>query len=182
MTGAAAAGSPAVSLDELLAARERRAERQAALLGRHAAPLVCLTIVTPGPVKADAWTERALLEGMTRLDRRCVQEGWAVLAHEHHLLASGPEAFYAVEADAAAVKAATIGIEDAQPIGRLWDFDVIESGGAILSRQAFGLPPRRCLACDRPARECGRARRHPLDLLLTAIGSIIDQHDAGAQA
>ncbi len=178
----AAARAPAVSLDELLAARERRAGRQAALLERHAAPLVCLTIVMPGPVKANAWTERALLEGMARLDRLCTREGWAVLAQEHHLPASGPEAFYAIGADAASVKAATIGLEDAQPIGRLWDFDVIEAGMVILSRQTFGLPPRRCLVCDRPARECGRARRHPLNLLLTAIGTIIDQHDAGAHA
>lgn len=177
----AAAGIPAVSLDQLLAAREQRAERQATLLARHKAPLVCLTIVMPGPVKANARTERALLEGMARLDRLCTQEGWTVLAHEHHWLASGPEAFYAVEADAAALKAATIELEDAQPIGRLWDFDVIEPGMAILSRQTFGLPPRRCLVCDRPARECGRAQRHSLDVLLTAIGTIIDRHDAGAQ-
>lgn len=179
----AAAHTPGISLDELLAARERRTGRQAALLGRHAAPLVCLTIVMPGPVKANAWTERAMLEGMASLERLCRQKCWTVLADEHHWPATGPEAFYAVGADAASVKAATVGLEDAQPIGRLWDLDVIEPGSrAILSRQAFGLPPRRCLVCERPARECGRAQRHPLDLLLSAIAAIIDRHDAGARA
>ena len=178
----AAACGPAVSLDDLLAARERRAQRQATLLQRHAAPLVCLTIVAPGPVKAAAWTERALMGGMIRLERLCTRMDWAILAHEHHLPASGPEAFCVVEAEASSVKAATIELEDARPIGRLWDFDVIEPGMAILSRQAFGKPPRRCLVCERPARECGRARRHPLAVLLAAIETIIDEHDARAQA
>jgi len=169
-----------VGLDELLAARERRAALQAALIGRHKVPLVSLTIVMPGPVKDNDWARRALCEASLSFDTLCKRKKWPVMSHQLRSLRSGPEALYAVDADAAALKASTIELEDRHPIGRLWDFDVIDAGGSSLSRTALGLGHRRCLVCDRSARECGRARRHPLALLLSAIGNMMDEQHAAA--
>src|SRR5271165_7054239 len=89
-----------VSLEELLAARERRVARQAMLLERHRVPVVSLTIVMPGPVKNNRWARRALQEAMVSFDRLRERTKWPVLAHEHQWLPSGPEALYAVDANA----------------------------------------------------------------------------------
>ena len=181
MSGVAADAAPA-GLHELLAAREARAGRQAAMLERHGTPLVSLTVVMPGPVKNNSWAARALDGGMAELTELCGQRCWPVLAHERHVTPAGPEALWAVAADGAALKMAAMELEDAGPIGRLLDFDVVVPGLSVLSRRAFDRPPRPCLVCDRPARECGRARRHPLDVLLAAIGTIMDGPGAGARA
>jgi holo-ACP synthase len=171
----------AVSLEDVLASRELRVRRQAMLLERHRVPVVSLTIVMPGPVKDNRWARRALQEGMVAFDRLCERTKWPVLAHEHQWLPTGPEALYAVNADAVKLKASAIELEDNRPIGRLWDFDIIGLGMSAISRKAFGFPPRRCLVCQQPAHECGRARRHSVDLLLATIRSIIEVHDADAR-
>jgi len=170
----------AVSLQEVLASRDQRMMRQAMLLERHRVPVVSVTIVMPGPVKNNRWARRALQEAMVSFDRLRERKKWPVLAHEHQWLPSGPEALYAVNANAVTLKTSTIELEDSRPIGRLWDFDIIDLGMSATSRKALGLPPRRCLVCRRSARECGRARRHSLDLLLATIGTIMDEQHADA--
>ncbi len=170
----------ALSFDDLLASRERRARRQAALLRRHEASLVCLTIVMPGPVKNNPWTRRSLGEGAACLDELCEHRNWPVLARERYSPPSGPEAYQVIDADPAVLKRAAVELEEASPIGRLWDLDVFSPGMKALSRSAFGLPPRRCLVCSRPARECARAQRHPLDLLLATIGTLMEGHHDSA--
>jgi holo-ACP synthase len=170
-------GDP-VALEELLASRERRASGQAMLLERHRVPVVSLTIVMPGPVKANGWARHALQEGIVLLENLCHRMKWPVLSHEQKWLQSGPEALYAIDADPRDLKELTIALENNRPIGRLWDFDVIDLGMSVLSRKAFGFPPRRCLVCERSARECGRDRRHSLNMLLATIGTMMDGHNA----
>ena len=90
---------------------------------------------------------------------------------------TGPEALYVIDGEAEALKSACIELEDAHPMGRLWDLDVIAPGPRLLSRKQFGLPPRRCLVCERPAFECGRSRRHGVDELLGAIARLANERD-----
>lgn len=73
------------------------------------------------------------------------------------------------------VKRACCEIEDSHPHGRLMDIDVLSGGDrlSILSRTEVGLPERRCLLCERPARECIRAGRHTTDELLARISEIL---------
>ena len=170
-------GDP-VGLDELLAAREWRAARQAALIRHYKVPVVSLTIVMPGPVKDNDWSRRALGEASLSFDALCRRSKWPLMSHQQRWQRSGPEALYAVAAEKATLKASTVELEDRHPIGRLWDFDVIDPRSSALSREALGFAPRRCLVCDRPARECGRSRRHPLDLLLSTIGNMMSEHHA----
>ena len=42
-----------------------------------------------------------------------------------------------------------------------------------MTRAEIGLPERRCLICERPARECIRARRHTADELLARYNEIL---------
>jgi holo-ACP synthase len=58
----------AVSLEQMLAAREQRAARQAAALACFSKPLVSMTVVMPGPVK-DGWLPRRVLsEALKQLE------------------------------------------------------------------------------------------------------------------
>ncbi len=56
-------------------------------------------------------------------------------------------------------KRIAVNIEEGTPEGRISDIDVIVPE-RTLSRSDLGLPQRRCLLCDRPAKECARDRSH----------------------
>jgi holo-ACP synthase CitX len=74
------------------------------------------------------------------------------------------------------VKKACCGIENKHPYGRLMDLDVIEPTGetvAPVSRDRVGEEPRRCLLCDRPARECMRAHTHGFGEIVQTIDKIL---------
>jgi len=171
------ASVPAVPLEQMLAARERRAARQAAALTCFGRPLISITIVTPGPVKDGMLPRRVLSEALLAVDVMCRIRKWPVLSREVSWLDTGPEALYSLRVDSRRLKSATVKLEDRHPLGRLWDLDVVAPGPRVLSRKELGFQARACLVCERPAFECGRSRRHPLAELLTAMKRIVDEHD-----
>lgn len=175
-----------VSLEDILAAREARVRRQQELLAAWPdAALLCLTVVFPGPVKRDKRSVRVGEAGVT-----AVREAFAtsILFEEIRDLETGFEAFFVVDASPQEAKLRACAIEDTHPWGRLMDIDVLidaphslgmtgEEPGMTtpLSRATIGLPERRCLLCDRPARECMRARTHTLAELLSRIDALLSK-------
>lgn len=89
-------------------------------------------------------------------------------------LSTGCEGFMALHADAQRVKDCAIQLEVQQPIGRLWDIDVLDTQGRILSRRSLGLAERRCLLCSQPAKICARQRRHSSDELLQEMERMLN--------
>lgn len=71
-----------------------------------------------------------------------------------------------------AKKAALI-LEAENPSARLLDVDVYRPDGSQLDRAGFGLPPRSCLICAEPARECIRLQRHSNPELLERVDSLL---------
>ena len=141
----------------LLDARDARA----ALLGGAASrsgrtTLVFLSLNVPGPGKMTprlGWVfarARAALPGAL--------PGSGLLAEGSDAL--GPYALLKVPITAANAKVACVRLEESLPFGRLVDLDVLAPGGAQVDRASLGLPPRRCLVCDRAAVECIRTARH----------------------
>lgn len=61
--------------------------------------------------------------------------------------------------DAKRAKKIAVNIEEIVPQGRISDID-ISVPGKTLSRSEMGLPPRSCLICGSPAKECARKRSH----------------------
>ena len=102
---------------------------------------------------------------------------WPLLFREVFWRNTGPEALYVLDLDAEVLKLATTDLEERHPLGRLWDLDVITTSGTGLSRLQMGRPARRCLLCSRPARECGRSRRHSLPELRRKIRNMVDHFD-----
>ena len=161
-----------ITLDQLLDARDKRYARQLALA--KAWPdrtLVCLTVVLPGPVKRDARSLKVASAAVPAL-----REALAPVYEELHDLPTGYEGYFLVDAPLLEVKRICCSIENTHPYGRLMDLDVLEPLGdtvAPVSRDRVGEQPRRCLLCDRPARECMRAHTHTPAEISAAIDRLL---------
>ena len=159
----------AVTLEEVLANRERRVLLQGRALEAFQRPVVSISLVIPGPVK-DTPEARLLMEAaLHALELLLDGRSWLVLSRDLRLDPTGPEALVVVDAKARELKEATVALEDGHPLGRLWDMDVIDPLRGSISRRLLDLPPRLCLLCGEAAHACARSRAHPLPELLGAI-------------
>lgn len=159
------------SLQEILTARENRVQRQQALLAKYQKPLICFTMNIPGPVKLD----RDVVIGFT-VGNRLLQQALRsrpILHRELRQENTGCEAFYVVDLPARELKKLAMDIEDTEPIGRLFDMDVIDTNRVKLSREDMGAPRRKCLLCDNDAALCARSRAHGLDVLQDRTGFLL---------
>ena len=128
-----------ITLDEMLSARERRAEKQRALTEQFARPVVCFTMNIAGEVKRTPLIELAFLEGMHRIAAAMPPALFREVWREN----TGCEAFFVFGADAGEMKRRAVAIEEADALARLFDIDVIGTDGEKLSRGA----ERRCIVC-----------------------------------
>jgi holo-ACP synthase CitX len=164
----------------LLAARDARQaelERWAGAAGARPPALVALSLAIPGAEKAPpgspelfAWGEAALSGALPRL-RRLYRADDAL----------GPFAVFEAAGEPRVVKERCIAVEGAQPAARLLDLDVYGPGLAPVDRAALGLPPRACLCCGEPARECIRAGRHSFAELAARARELLGSLRAGGQ-
>ncbi|WP_259230394.1 citrate lyase holo-[acyl-carrier protein] synthase [Rahnella sp. BIGb0603] len=163
-----------VSLEDLLAAKEQRAQRQTDWLTQFPHTLISLTLVTPGAVKDSVSYRQVMREALGAAEKLLSQRGWAVLKHAVFWLPTGAEAFWSIEHPAPEVKAATVALEQSHALGRLWDFDVICPEAGVVGRRSLDNASRRCLICDGPAHACARSRRHPLPDVIAKVEALID--------
>lgn len=160
-----------VSLQEILDAREQRVARQQALLAQYQKPLICFTMNIPGPEKQNRDIAIGFAVGNWLLRdhlRNC-----PVLHKELHRESTGCTAFYVVDLPAQQLKQLAIDVEDTEPIGRLFDMDVIDIDGSKLTREDLGFTRRKCLICDKEATVCARSRAHGLDQLQERTGFLL---------
>lgn len=166
-----------LTLKDLLDSRENRARHQQELLAEYGGSLVSMTLNIPGPVKDSPEYRKALRRGMAELKEKIVSvtESEGFLHEEIRDLITGPEGYLCISAGVLSpleLKKAAVEVEEASPLGRLLDIDVLtEEGG--MSRAALGAPPRRCLICPRDAKACARSRAHSIDELLEKVDEIL---------
>ena len=165
---------PVAELEAVLAAREARVARRLDALSRLGLPIVTVTPVMPGPIKdcpASRRLQQSALDAVENLFRARQWSGTRLWAES---APTGLEALFAVEASSDEIKRALINLETAEPLGRLWDLDVIDPRLGALSRRSLGLPVRRCILCDEAAHACARSRAHSLAELFRAIEVILN--------
>ena len=155
-----------VTLQEVLDAREKRAEKQKELLQKHEKTLVCFTMNIAGPVKYSPLIAQGFRMGCQALSD---QLGDRVLYSQKLPRHTGCEAFLTVDMAAEEVKAITTAIEEATPLGRLFDMDVFAPDGTRLQRQR----ERTCLLCGKSAKVCGRSRAHSVEALQQKTNAIL---------
>ncbi|WP_180365925.1 citrate lyase holo-[acyl-carrier protein] synthase, partial [Oenococcus oeni] len=79
---------------------------------------------------------------------------------------------------AANVKKTAVSFEDKNDLGRLFDADVLTNKKGIissLSRKQLKQNGRKCLICQRSAKECARSRRHTIKELQDRISEIYEE-------
>ena len=163
-----------ITLDQLLASRERRHERQMALMSDHPRhTLVCATVVIPGPVKRNAHSLIIANAALTAV-LECFRESLVTI--ECHDLVTGYEIYLLTSLDMLEAKRMTCHIEDTHPLGRLMDVDVVDVTGTPVPRSSVGLQPRRCLLCGNEARFCMRNHTHSQEELHNHIREMIDRY------
>ena len=163
-----------VSLDALLRSRDERFARQKELLAAYpGCNLVCLTVMFPGAVKR---SKDSLIVGGAGLAALLGRFSHNLKHSEVHDFDTGYEAFLLLTVPAKELKRICCEIEETHPLGRLMDIDVLGPDGIPIGRDEIGLPPRKCLLCDRDARICMRERAHDYNELNDRIIQIIDAY------
>lgn len=161
-----------ISLDDILLAREQRAQLQQMLLARWHCPLICFTMNIAGPEKTSPLILRGFHTGLRALEAALSE--FAVLDKRITYAETGYEAFFAVEADAAVLKQLCMQIEDGSPLGRLFDMDVLDCGGRKLDRNV----QRGCIVCGKPGRACAAGRLHPVGEIQAAATGLLQDGES----
>lgn len=164
---------PEVTLMEVLQAREARASRQQALLEEYRLPVVSFTLNIAGPVKNGPVIRRAFREGLARLEDSLRGASLRTVHREEIDRPAGCEALWVVSGGGRAVKALCADIEDRDPLGRLFDLDVLDPRRGKWDRADLGHPPRRCLVCGREGKGCASRRLHTVEALQQATRTIL---------
>ena len=149
-----------VTVQDMMEARDRRAETQRRLLDQYRQTLLCFTMNIPGPEKDNALIRQGFALGQDALRQGFARLGVQPLYQETRCQATGCEGYYVLPLPPLTVKRLTADIEEATPEGRLFDMDVLRPDGAKVERQEVGLPSRRCLICGQEAYACARSRAH----------------------
>ena len=158
-------------LTEILQAREDRVAMQKQLLQQYQKPLLCFTMNIPGPKKLDRDVRIGFFVG-TRLLTDALSR-YPILYRKEQLPVTGCEGYYVVDMPAKELKALAIELEDTDPIGRLFDLDVLDTDGRKLTREELGYPRRKCLLCDNDAMVCASTRAHKLEDLTDRTGFLL---------
>lgn len=164
-----------VSLLEMLDARERRVHHQQELLAQYQKPLVCFTMNIAGPVKDSSLIRRGFARGQQLLRQQFLRAKLTPLRTDAACAPTGCEAFYVLDADPLAIKKFTTDIEDATPLGRLFDMDVLRPNGIKVDREELHLEGRRCLICGGPAKACSSRRIHTVAELQAKTTAILTE-------
>ena len=150
-----------VSVEEMALRREARAALQKRLLRQLGVPVISFTMNIAGPYKYSPAIETCFNVGIDELKKSLLGFNLRPVHEEYHIDHTGCEGFFAVKGAAKLIKAVAVKLEDRFGFGRLFDIDVIDKDGTKLERAKA----RKCLVCDRPARECARNRTHSVEEL-----------------
>lgn len=167
-----------VGVEDMLRARDARAERQELLRRKHGCCIVTLTMNIAGEIKLDEEIERAFEEGVRRVEAQLLRSGAQVRERIRIAEFTGCECCWAAAGEAREIKLRLEAAEEMDALGRLFDADVQDENGERLSRRF----PRKCLICGEDARVCGRSRRHSGEELYFCAKRIIREHLAAERA
>lgn len=157
------------TLQDILVSREKRAQYQQYLLNKFNCAIVSYKLNIPGPIKYNSLIKQIFDEGLT-LFKADLKLNLIEIKHEHIIYKnSGPEYFAVINSSPYIIKEITTKIEENHPLGRIYDFDVINLKGIQIERQDLGVEARKCLLCDKNAFECGRSRNHEVSELIDKI-------------
>ena len=159
-----------VDMPHMLARREARSREQQKFLHAHHSPLISFSMNIPGPVKTNALIRKAFTLGKNSLLSQLAQVNAVILDSLETHEDTGDELLLSIGSVSPEVlKDIAVNIEDASPIGRLYDIDIIDIDGHKLSRSHY----RKCLICSKQAQECARSRTHTVREMQDAVENLL---------
>ncbi len=172
-------GDP-ITLEQLLDAREARAQRQKEWLSCYSLPLISFTVNMVGEIKVNPISTLAFEQGYSAIVDLCRQLNINISAEAVLHPNTGFEYLAVVDnCTALQIKHALVSLETSHLLGRLFDIDVINVDGNGISRDTLQLPRRRCMVCDQDAKLCARSRTHSkqviIDKMVAMVESLQDQ-------
>lgn len=162
-----------VSLEEMLIAREQRVMMQSNLIQNYRVPIISFTLNIPGPVKVFDNLPEIFDNGCEQIEHMLERNHTSFFFASSIEEKTGYEAFFCADGSPEELKKLMTDLEDSSTVGRLYDIDVLRVDGTKVSREEFGLAPRRCLLCGESAHACSRSRRHSVEELIERIKEII---------
>ncbi|WP_378955766.1 triphosphoribosyl-dephospho-CoA synthase CitG [Pelosinus sp. sgz500959] len=164
--------NPQITLEDILAGKEARYNRQKDFRKKYATALVSITINMPGPVK-DLPILRRLRDYAVQTVRRRLN----VIGEEQVNAVTGPEALLAATDIGSFIKKITVEIEEEYPFARLLDIDVFDGFGQLLSRQDQG-QSRGCFVCGCETVMCMREQKHTQEDIQLAVAKMLNHFRA----
>lgn len=164
----------AVTLMEMLNARDARAMRQQQLLEEYQLSVVSFCLNIAGPVKNSPVLGRAFREGLERLECALLAQRLKIVHQEEVDQPTGCEALWVVRGDDRTIKELCVELEDQDALGRLFDLDVLDPVSGKWDRAQLGQPPRKCLVCGKEGKGCASRRLHTVEELQGATRAILE--------
>ncbi|KRM58059.1 citrate lyase holo-[acyl-carrier protein] synthase [Secundilactobacillus malefermentans] len=164
----------AQSIEEMLASRDERVAYQNKIVAENPhKTLLAIKLNIPGPIKNNQKIDQLFSTGLKKFLNELEINDFRFSLLKQTAKPSGSEAFLLVENDIKKTKLEAIHFEDEDPLGRLFDIDVLGNDQqAALSRVSLNLPVRKCFICSRPAKDCARSRRHSVAELQDKISQL----------
>ena len=163
------------TLQDILAARESRAQRQKQLLAQFQKPLICFTMNIAGPEKSSPLIAQGHALGCRFLRAQLEGEQLSILHFEQGETAAGWESYFVVDAEVMVLKRFTCELEDSLPVARLFDMDVLAPEGRKITRGEVGLGSRKCLLCENDVLLCSRNRAHSVEALQAKTTALLQE-------
>lgn len=170
-----------VTLPQMLDARERRVQLQQTLLHQYKKPVISFTMNIAGPMKYTPLISRGFHIGLERLECTLTAAQLPILEQVIQEEVTGCQGMFVVDGEASLLKTMCIQLEDQDPLGRLFDLDVLEQTGG-LSREQMGFSPRPCLVCGQIGKGCASRRLHSVEELQQITEQILTQFFAHRDA
>lgn len=167
----------AITLSDLLSARDMRQQTQLNLLERYPnKTLVSMTMNIPGEIKTNTCIETIHSDGLEALKPVFPVESYLFCETYYHT--TGIETYILLSESPEYVKKEMVKFESIYRLGKLFDIDILEKRHKdvfIWSRKDIGVEPRQCYICSKNAKECGRSRTHSIQDLQIALTSLVNE-------
>ncbi|WP_070000928.1 citrate lyase holo-[acyl-carrier protein] synthase [Cellulosilyticum sp. I15G10I2] len=160
-------------LQQLLLSREKRKEKQHNLIKTYGKGVISFMVNMPGAAKDTALSRQIHEIGMQLLDQFIAVNHIKVLYRSVENKVTGTEGYLVLDYPAKELKRRLIEKEDKHPIGRLFDFDVIDENYQILSRTMFNKSSRKCLICNEEAAICRRTQKHTYEQIIQKMEDMV---------
>lgn len=119
---------------------------------------------------------KAFKSGLDLMNKQLSSRRVNVLRHEASVTDDGPEACWVIDTPSILLKEWAMEIEENHPLGRLFDFDVLDDNLCPIHREGIGLSQRTCLICKEPAHTCARNQTHTYEDLHKKIDEMVTSY------